>query len=684
MSHIRWPSLIISLHVFMFLMLVVIPVQQLGAQCASGEVEIFGVSGGDYLGRSVAVSGGRVFIGAIGDDTGGTLSGSVRIYRRNGTSYQLEELLPGNPGSEFGSAISVDENLMAVNAAGSRSVHFWRRDRYQWTEVGQLVDSGGHEGDGFGSSISLRGDFLAIGSPYYETGAGPVGCVTVWRQDSAEQWQLEERLLASDRVPGDQFGTSVSMANVSELLVGAPGRDVLGPDAGSAYLYIGGADGWVEQISLGSGVANPGDKLGTAVALSGDHILLGAPHSNLAGPAAGAVAVYERIGGIWILSPHLLPTAGTAGCAFGAAISMSGNLACIGAPTDTGDEAFPAGSATVYRWQGTWQQVGALSGNASSFLGSSVAVHAGVVVAGAPFDSSHAPVGGNVEVAIFGDEDCDQDGQLDACAIAGETALDCDLDGIVDSCGISAGINDDCDADGIPDFCSTLEGLVADCDADGIPDSCSIPTGQVSDCDEDGVPDICQADCNQNQIPDSCEIAQGLASDCDGDGVPDSCALLDGTAEDCDGNGQIDACDDDCNENGISDVCDFLEGTEMDCNGNHIPDFCDLQDPAQDTNENGQLDFCEARFIRGDADGVEGVRLADAILLIGRVFGENSIPGCLEAADANADGLLDISDGISLLFYLYANGEPPPPPFPECGIAPIDAFFPCEEHPSCF
>ncbi len=664
--------------------LLMAPAGALWAQCASGQVEIFGVSGGDYLGRSVAVNGGRIFIGSIGDDTGGELSGSVRIFTRHGSDYQLEQLLLGEPGSEFGSAVSSDSDTVAIGAVGSRTIHILRRGRFDWSDQFTIVDIDGHAGDGFGSSIALAGGLLVVGSPYYETGAGAVGCVTIWRENSQHQWHLVERLLASDRVPGDQFGTSVSLGTTSELLVGAPGRDVMGLDTGSAYLYIGGSDGWVEQISLGSGAADPGDKLGTAVAISGDHILLGAPHSNLSGPSAGAVAVYHRAGGVWILSPHLLPIAGTVGCAFGASVSVSGNLATIGAPTDTGNEAFPAGSATVYRWQGEWQLEAVLNGNASSFLGSSVSVHRGVVIAGAPFDSAYAPVGGNVKVEIFGDDDCDQDGQLDACSVAQDVASDCDLDGLLDSCGISAGINVDCDADGIPDFCSTLYGLVADCDADGIPDSCSIPDGQVSDCDGDGIPDICQADCNQNQTPDSCEIAQGVVSDCDVDGVPDVCQLQDGSAGDCDGDGEIDACDDDCNGNGISDVCDFLQGSEVDCNGNHIPDICDLQDPAQDINQNGQLDACEAQFIRGDADGVQGVRLADAILLIGRVFGENSIPGCLEAADANADGLLDISDGISLLYYLYASGEQPPPPFPDCGITPIDAEFLCDDHPSCF
>ncbi len=683
MRHPQWHSQTSVIRGILLLMCSLFFAGGLPGQCVTGTLEIFGVSGGDYLGRAVAVWGGRVFVGAIGDDAGGPLSGSVRIYRRNGSNYQLEQLFLGDSGSQLGSSVSVAGDLLAVGAVGSRSIHLWRKDRYSWNEFGTITDPGGHAGDGFASSIDLRGDLLVVGSPYYEIDVQAVGCVTLWRLDSSQQWQLEERLLATDRIPGDQFGTSVSLGTDSELLVGAPGRDLFGVDSGSAYLFENGPDGWVEEMTLGAGAANPGDKLGTAVAISGDHILLGAPYSDLAGSAAGAVAVYDRIADSWDFTGHLMPTAGSSGCAFGASIALSGNLACIGAPTDTGIEAFPAGSATVYRWQGNWLPVGLLTGNPSSFLGSAVSVHRGVVVTGAPLDSTHAVVGGIAQVAIFGDDDCDQDGQLDACSIANGFAPDCDLDGILDSCGIANGINDDCDGDGIPDFCSTLEGLVADCDADGIPDVCSVPGGQVSDCDEDGVPDVCQGDCNQNQIPDSCEILQGLASDCDGDGILDECALADGTAFDCDADGEIDACDEDCDGNGISDVCDFIQGNATDCNSNHTPDVCDLEVPGQDTNENGQLDSCEPQFIRGDADGVQGVRLADAILLIGRVFGQNSIPGCLEAADANADGLLDISDGISLLYYLYANGEPPPPPFPECGIIPIDAFFPCEEHPTC-
>ena len=163
---------------------------------------------------------------------------------------------------------------------------------------------------------------------------------------------------------------------------------------------------------------------------------------------------------------------------------------------------------------------------------------------------------------------------------------------------------------------------------------------------------------------DECEIAAGQLSDCDGNGLPD-------------------ICEDDCDEDGLPDICAVILGLVEDCNENLNPDSCDLSDPTLNANGNGYIDECEPRFIRGDADGVEGVRLADAVLLISRVFGEIVIVDCEEAADANGDGFLDISDGLYLLIYEFAGGPPPPAPFPECDIAPSLTSFPCTNHPSC-
>lgn len=71
-------------------------------------------------------------------------------------------------------------------------------------------------------------------------------------------------------------------------------------------------------------------------------------------------------------------------------------------------------------------------------------------------------------------------------------------------------------------------------------------------------------------------------------------------------------------------------------------------------------------FVRGDANLEGVVDIADVTLVLSAIF--EGVPlGCLDAADANDDGSLDISDPVSLLQYLFGGGSPPPPPFPAPG-----------------
>jgi hypothetical protein len=46
------------------------------------------------------------------------------------------------------------------------------------------------------------------------------------------------------------------------------------------------------------------------------------------------------------------------------------------------------------------------------------------------------------------------------------------------------------------------------------------------------------------------------------------------------------------------------------------------------------------------------------------------LPPCRDAADANDDGKIDISDPIRILRHLFQGGEPPAPPFPGPGPDP--------------
>ena len=55
---------------------------------------------------------------------------------------------------------------------------------------------------------------------------------------------------------------------------------------------------------------------------------------------------------------------------------------------------------------------------------------------------------------------------------------------------------------------------------------------------------------------------------------------------------------------------------------------------------------------------------------------------CDDACDTNGDRMKDIADGIYLLNFLFANGPPLPPPWPECGTDDNEELD-CELFPPC-
>ncbi len=94
-----------------------------------------------------------------------------------------------------------------------------------------------------------------------------------------------------------------------------------------------------------------------------------------------------------------------------------------------------------------------------------------------------------------------------------------------------------------------------------------------------------------------------------------------------------------------------------------------------------------ARFRRGDADGSGVLDITDAIQVLNFLFTcrEPCPPlGCADAADADDNGVIEITDPVRILNFLFLAGLPTPTPGPlACGIDPgPDGLDPCEQ-PAC-
>ena len=84
-------------------------------------------------------------------------------------------------------------------------------------------------------------------------------------------------------------------------------------------------------------------------------------------------------------------------------------------------------------------------------------------------------------------------------------------------------------------------------------------------------------------------------------------------------------------------------------------------------------------FTRGDVDRNRAVEITDGISLLNYLFLGGAQPRCVDAGDVNDDGRTEITDGIALLNFLFLGGAPPEIPFPNLGIDPTD-----DELADCF
>ena len=116
----------------------------------------------------------------------------------------------------------------------------------------------------------------------------------------------------------------------------------------------------------------------------------------------------------------------------------------------------------------------------------------------------------------------------------------------------------------------------------------------------------------------------------------------------------------DCNGNGIDDAEDVINGTSPDRNSDGIPDECQV----------GPQDM----FRRGDANNDGIVNLSDGIWVLSYLFLGDAALECEDAADANDDEKLQITDALVIFRYLFLGGPPPPFPGPfDCGYDAVVA-----------
>jgi len=255
----------------------------------------------DEFGRKVAVDGRTIGIAAGFDDDNGPNSGSAYVFvRRGGHWIEDAKLLPidGQPSDVFGADIALDGDTVIVGAAldddqgtDSGSVYVFVRFGSTWIQQAKLLPDDGNENARFGSSVALDGNTVLIGAPDDDDNGRQSGSAYVFARTNGV-WTQSAKLLPSDGVCGDGFGTSVALSD-DVAAIGAPGDDDRQIGAGSFYLFVREGGDWKEQAEVLAPDGDFADEFGTAVAVHGGTIISSSPNNRENGPNAGAAYVFR-------------------------------------------------------------------------------------------------------------------------------------------------------------------------------------------------------------------------------------------------------------------------------------------------------------------------------------------------------------------------------------------------------
>lgn len=481
-------------------------------------------------------------------------------------------------------------------------------------ETAMLIAPNSAAGDAFGKSVFVDGDVAVIGAPGAAT-------AFVYRFDGAE-WTLEAELVAFDSI-GTSFGSSVSVCG-DVVVVGAKWSD---KGAAFVFRFDPQTSTWAEEAKLKPMDLVYENDFGASVAVSGNLVVVGAPCNCIA--SLGKAYVYRFDGTKWIEEATLLASDEESQDRFGNSVSISGEVAVIGAYNEgnLGNTWSGTGAAYVYRFDAeasAWVEetklisTDPLPGQTDQF-GRSVSMRADaqvMVIGTEPLSSGYPVPVGSAYVFRYDPDACE--GPQCSPWIVEAKLLASDPGG-GDRFGYSVSISGDVIVAGawgvfddvcpFPKICNAGAAYIFRFD----PDACDGP-----DCS----PWIEQAKVTSSDIEDGDLFGWSVS-------VSNDVAWIgawrdEGVGTDS-GSAHIFGGLSDCNENGTLDLCDTADGSHPDENGNGVPDGCE---------------GCE-----GDANGDGAVDPLDSGFVLSR-FGcpvGTGDPNC-DAADQNGDGMVDPLD----------------------------------------
>jgi len=207
----------------------------------------------DWFGYAVSISGKYAVAGAVLDDDNGANRGSVYVFRRSGSS---------------------------------------------WTQEAKLVAGEGNAHDEFGGSVCIEGNYAIVGATRDDGLGENAGAAYIFVR-TGNDWMQQARLVALDGADGENFGNSVSIDGNYAVIAANLDAD-MGQDSGSAYIFRREGQNWAQQAKLTAPDGDQNDYFGQGVSIDGSYVVIGAPYDDDNGENSGSAYIFRRIGTAWI------------------------------------------------------------------------------------------------------------------------------------------------------------------------------------------------------------------------------------------------------------------------------------------------------------------------------------------------------------------------------------------------
>ena len=370
--------------------------------------------GNDRFGEAVAIDGDTIVVGAPEEQSNGSSqaddsadnAGAIYVFVRSAGVWAQQAYLKANDidvDDKFGGAVAIDGDTIVAGArnddgaaedvaqAGAAYVYF--RTGTTWGSQATLRASVPDVFDEFGISVGISGDTIVVGMPRDDSNATTIngdqsnnsatdaGAAHVFQRSGAA-WTPQAYLKPTNTGAGDQFGATVGISGDSVIVGaqfedgGSKGVDGDGSsntvtDSGAAYVFHRVTGTWSQQAYIKSSNSQNNDRVGTAVAISGDRAIVGAfgedanttgvnvygNNNNLADP--GAAYVFRRASGTWSQTEYVKSSSSDSNDQFGFSVAADADEFLVGARFESSnavgvngdhdnDSAANAGAAYAY------------------------------------------------------------------------------------------------------------------------------------------------------------------------------------------------------------------------------------------------------------------------------------------------------------------------------------------------